>query len=103
MVAAHTNPSRAPVVPVREFLSSLTVYVRNFAEGLQKVKPVGIAINETPIATDRDFAGTHTANADYIVEKFGYPREDVNQWLATVGYPEDVGLVDLKVVAQTLE
>lgn len=103
MVAAHTSPSRAPITPVREFLSSLSDHVRRFARGLQNVKPVGIAINDTPISNPEDIAGGHNTNADYIVEKFGYPREDVNQWLDTVGYPEDVGLVDLKVVVQTLE
>jgi len=104
MVAAHTNPIRAPVKPVQEFLSSLTTYVRKFAQGLEKFKPIGVEINDTPIATDEDAsAAEHSANADYIVEKFGYPREDVRQWLATVGYPDEVGLVDLKVVVQTLE
>ena len=104
MVAAHTNPIRAPVKPVREFLSSLTTHVRKFAQGLQKVKPVGIEINDTPIATDEDAsAAEHSTNVDYIVEKFGYPREDVRRWLATVGYPDEVGLVDLRVISQTLE
>jgi hypothetical protein len=104
MVAAHTNPIRAPAKPVREFLSSLTTYVRKFAQGLRKVKPVGVEINDTPIATDEDAsAAENSANVDYIVEKFGYPREDVRQWLATVGYPDEVGLVDVKVVVQTLE
>jgi hypothetical protein len=104
MVAAHTNPTRAPVTPVREFLSSLTTYVQKFAQGLQKVKPVGVEINDTPVATDEEeSAAEHSANADYIVERFGYPRKDVRQWLATVGYPSEVGLVDLKVVVQTLE
>jgi len=104
MVAAHTNPIRAPVEPVREFLSSLTTYVRKFAQGLQEIRPVGVEINDTPIATGEDAStAEHSANADYIVERFGYPREDVKQWLATVGYPDEVGLVDLKVIVQTLD
>lgn len=52
---------------------------------------------------EEESAAEHNANADYIVEKFKYPMEDVRHWLATVGYPDEVGLVDLKVVVQTLE
>ncbi|KIM33497.1 hypothetical protein M408DRAFT_19779 [Serendipita vermifera MAFF 305830] len=100
MVAAHSSATRAPAGLVRDFLSSLTEYVRKFAQGLQNLEPVGIQINEKPVVSGAD---GHSPNADYIVEKFGYPREDVNQWLATVGYPEDVGLVDLTVITQTLE
>jgi len=104
MVAAHTNPTRAPFEPVREFLSSLTTYVQEFEKGLQRVKPVGVEVNGVPIATNEEQShAEHSANVNYIVEKFGYPREDVMQWLSTVGYPEDVGIVDRKVIAQTLE
>ncbi|CAG8591538.1 1808_t:CDS:2 [Acaulospora colombiana] len=43
------------------------------------------------------------ANVEYIVRNFGYPEEDVKEWMSTVGYPVDVAVVPLQVVVQTLE
>ena len=105
MIAASRSSSRAPADKVRAFLASLGEYVRAFSAGLQKTMPLGVDIMDKPVnsghADEKDEA--EERNVHYIAQSFGYPEEDVKEWMDTVGYPEDVGLVDLAVVVQTLE
>jgi len=78
MIAAH--PTRAPHDRVRLFLKGLTSYVREFNS---KEKRAG-------------------DNIEFIKSKFGYPVEDIEAWLKTVGYPEDCSVIPSKVIAETL-
>jgi len=80
MIAAHTSPTRAPPGAVRSFLDALTPFATNF--NLQSNK--------------------ETVDVEYIKAQFHYAEEDINAWLSTVGYPADVGVVDLEVVSETL-
>lgn len=105
MISASTSSSRAPADQVRGFLASLSEYVRAFSQGLQKTKPVGVDILQKPIREDRGEAKDEAeeTNVNYIVQSFGYPEKDVREWMDTVGYPGDVGMVDLSVIGQTLK
>lgn len=104
MVAASTSASRAPISETREFLSSLTEYVQRFSEGLGMS---GIISTDDRRATTDSTTGVGAVaekrNIEYIMKTFGYPKEDIMEWLDTVAYPKDIGLVDLSVVVHTLE
>jgi hypothetical protein len=105
MIAASSSSSRAPTDKVREFLASLSEHVRAFSAGLAKTSALGVDIMGKPVNSEHEDE-KHEAeerNVQYIVQSFGYPERDVKEWMDTVGYPEDVGLVDLAVVVQTLE
>jgi hypothetical protein len=105
MIAASSSSSRAPVDKVRAFLASLSENVRIFSAGLGKTLPVGVDIMDKPVNSGHEDE-KHEAeerNVQYIVRSFGYPEKDVKEWMDTVGYPDDVGLVDLAVVVRTLE
>ncbi|KAG8824382.1 hypothetical protein FRC19_001898 [Serendipita sp. 401] len=108
-LAGHVE--RTPPVEVREFLSSLSVYVRRFAAGLQQSGPFNVGGSATmsttttgeespsvPMVSDEE-----KANVKYIMETFGYEEGDVREWLGTVGYPDDVAVLDLQVVVKTLD
>ncbi|PVG04360.1 periplasmic binding protein-like II [Serendipita vermifera] len=112
MIAAHTSPKRAPPVEVREFLATLNTSVQTFSGGLLQSKPVGIEIHGVPISPlfrkdspkmkDTPMLRKERANIDYIISQFGYEEMDVREWLSTVQYPSDVGLVPLDKVVQAL-
>ncbi|CAG8591497.1 1806_t:CDS:2 [Acaulospora colombiana] len=112
MIAAHTSPKRAPLVEVREFLAKLNIYVQTFSSGLLQSKPVGIEIHGVPISPlftkdghkikDSPMLRKERANIDYIISQFGYEEMDVREWLSTVQYPSDVGLVPLDKVVHAL-
>ncbi|KAK7690681.1 hypothetical protein QCA50_005780 [Cerrena zonata] len=78
MIAAH--PTRAPSDLVKPFLSTLTTYVTAFD-------------SEEKRAQD---------NVEFIKDKFGYPEEDINAWLKTVGYPKDCATIPTEVIKETL-
>lgn len=122
MIAAHTSSTRAAPDEVRDFLSSLTTYVKSFSEGLVQSTPVGVEImgvsasptftkerhtkdgsEDEIVVVEAPMLDKERANVDYIVRNFGYPEEDVKEWMSTVGYPVDVALVPLQVVVHTLE
>ncbi|KIY44147.1 periplasmic binding protein-like II [Fistulina hepatica ATCC 64428] len=78
LIAAH--PTRAARQELSAFLSSLTKYVRAF-----------------------DAAENRTSkNVEFIKEVFGYPQADVEEWLKTVGYPEDCATIPSKVITDTM-
>ncbi|PVG04359.1 hypothetical protein CPB86DRAFT_778610 [Serendipita vermifera] len=121
MIAAHTSVTRAPSADVRDFLSSLTAYVKSFSEGLVQSVPVGVEImgvsasptftkeqhgkegSDEIVVVEAPMLEKERANVEYIVRNFGYPEEDVKEWMSTVGYPVDVGVVPFQVVVQTLD
>lgn len=65
---------------VKAFLSALQPYVRKF---------------NAPEAREKD-------DLDFVVDYFGHQREDVEEWLKTVKWEENLAEVDEKVVKQTL-
>jgi hypothetical protein len=122
MIAAHTSSTRAPPAEVRDFLVSLNTYVKSFSEGLVQSTPIGVEImgvsasptftkerhtkdgsEDEIVVVEAPMLDKERANVDYIVRNFGYPEEDVKEWMSTVGYPVDVALVPLQVVVHTLE
>jgi len=74
--AAAADPT-----PVKSFLSELQPYVRRFnsAEARQK------------------------DDVDFVVNYFGHRREDVEEWLQTVKWEENLAEVKEKVIKDTLE
>ncbi|KAI0342792.1 periplasmic binding protein-like II, partial [Trametopsis cervina] len=80
MIAASTDPKRAPSEALNTFLSKLTAYVTTFDSEEKRSKD----------------------DVEFIKEKFGYPEEDVVAWLKTVKYPSNCGTVSNKVLADTL-
>ncbi|TFK75182.1 periplasmic binding protein-like II [Pluteus cervinus] len=81
MIAAHPSPGRAPKEAVKTFLQGLTKYINSF----------------------NSEAGRAGANQEFIKEKFGYPLEDIEAWLLTVGYPDDCAVIPGDVIRNTLE
>ncbi|TBU42376.1 periplasmic binding protein-like II [Dichomitus squalens] len=79
LIAAH--PERAPADSLREFLGTLSTYVREFNSRENRAGP----------------------DVQFISEKFGYPEEDILAWLKTVGYPEDCAAIPRKVITETLD
>ncbi|TBU33329.1 periplasmic binding protein-like II [Dichomitus squalens] len=79
LIAAH--PERAPADSLREFLGTLSTYVREFNLRENRAGP----------------------DVQFISEKFGYPEEDIQAWLKTVGYPEDCAAIPRKVITETLD
>jgi hypothetical protein len=77
LIAAH--PVRAPADAVRTFLAQLTDYVARFDSQASRDGP----------------------NVEYIKGKFGYPEEDIQAWLKTVGYPLNCGSIPTKVIEDT--
>ena len=55
MIAASTDPERAPTEALTGFLSKLTTYVRSFDSQEKRAKD----------------------DVEFIKDKFGYPEEDV--------------------------
>jgi len=41
-------------------------------------------------------------DVDYIKKKFGYPEEDIREWLNTVKYPNDCTKLDGSTIAKTI-
>lgn len=80
LIAAQPSSSRVPREDVHDFLSGLTTYVRKFDSSANRA----------------------VANVEFIEKKFGYPREDIEEWLKTVAYPEDCLMIPKAVVADTL-
>ncbi|KAI0690155.1 periplasmic binding protein-like II [Cytidiella melzeri] len=80
MIAASTDPERAPNNALSTFLYDLTTYVRAFDSDEKRAKD----------------------DVEFIKEKFGYPEEDVVAWLKTVKYPADCAKISSKVLADTL-
>ncbi|KAG8811275.1 hypothetical protein FRC17_002541, partial [Serendipita sp. 399] len=109
-LAGHVE--RTPPNEVRDFLSSLSVYVRRFSAGLQKSGPFSVGGSATMPTTTAGrneeprsvpmVSEEEKANVKYIVETFGYEERDVREWMGTVGYPDDVATLDLQVVVKTL-
>jgi len=81
MIASHVSNDRAPALSVRNFVASLTEYVRSFTSVEKRQKE----------------------NIDFIKAHFGYPEEDIKAWLQTVEYPEDCTALSGKVIANTLD
>ncbi|KJA26243.1 hypothetical protein HYPSUDRAFT_213291 [Hypholoma sublateritium FD-334 SS-4] len=79
LIAAH--PERAAPADVSGFLNGLTTYVTAF---------------------DSEEARA-TKNVPFIVEKFGYPKEDIEAWLKTVNYPQNCAEIPNKVILDTIE
>ncbi|KAF5367413.1 hypothetical protein D9758_003639 [Tetrapyrgos nigripes] len=65
---------------LKEFLTSLSGYVRDFDSEDSRA----------------------TKNVPFIKEKFGYKEEDIQAWMKTVGYPEECLAIDRKVIEDTL-
>ncbi|KAF9048425.1 periplasmic binding protein-like II [Panaeolus papilionaceus] len=78
LIAAH--PDRAPTDAIKIFLSGLTGFVTKFDSESSRAGP----------------------NVAFIEEKFGYPKEDIEAWLKTVGYPKDCGVIPTTVIQETL-
>lgn len=55
MIAASTDPERAPIEALKSFLSKLTTYVRSFDSEEKRAKD----------------------DVEFIKDKFGYPEDDV--------------------------
>ncbi|KAF9223759.1 periplasmic binding protein-like II [Gyrodon lividus] len=78
LIAAH--PTRAPASDLSGFLNSLSGYVRSFSSAEKRAGP----------------------SVEFIKEKFGYPEEDVKDWIYTVAYPEDCTEIPSHVITDTL-
>jgi hypothetical protein len=73
--------SSADATQVMTFLSELQPYVRRF---------------NSAEAREKD-------DVDYVVNYFGHQRADVEEWLQTVKWEENLAEVEEKVIKQTLE
>jgi hypothetical protein len=71
----------ADAAQVKSFLSDLQPYVRQF---------------NSAEAREQD-------DVDFVVNYFGHRREDVEEWLQTVKWEENLGEVEEKVIKDTLE
>lgn len=80
LIAAHPSPERAPPEMVRDFLASLSKYVRVFDSHERRA----------------------VADVEFIKQRFKYSEEDIKAWLLTVGYPSDCGTISGKVIVETL-
>jgi len=80
LIAAHPSPERASPQAVKDFLESLSKYVREFDSAENR----------------------KSADVEFIKAKFNYPEEDIKAWLETVGYPENCGTLSIKVIKDTL-
>ncbi|PPR05794.1 hypothetical protein CVT24_006849 [Panaeolus cyanescens] len=78
LIAAH--PERASTSTVKAFLDGLTKFVTEFDSDANREGP----------------------NVDFIEAKFGYPKEDIQAWLKTVGYPKDCSAIPETVIQETL-
>jgi len=77
-IAAATS---ADASKVKSFLSELQPYVRRF---------------DSAGAREKD-------DVDFVVNYFGHQREDVEEWLQTVKWEENLAEVEGKVIKDTLE
>jgi hypothetical protein len=77
-IAASTS---ANATQVKSFLENLQPYVRKF---------------NSAEAREKD-------DIDFVVNYFGHQRPDVEEWLQTVKWEENLAEVDEKVIKQTLE
>jgi len=77
-IAAATS---ADASKVKSFLSELQPYVRRF---------------NSAEAREKD-------DVDFVVNYFGHQREDVEEWLQTVKWEENLAEVEGKVIKDTLE
>ncbi|KAG8932288.1 hypothetical protein FRC02_001359 [Tulasnella sp. 418] len=80
-IAAHTSKQRAPTDAVIDFVATLSSYVRDFDSQESR----------------------RTKDVEYIRKNFGYPEEDINEWLKTVSYPRDCTAIDGSVIQKTLD
>ncbi|KAI0303735.1 periplasmic binding protein-like II [Multifurca ochricompacta] len=80
LIAAHRSQERAPAHELRAFLRVLSKYVVEFDAPENRAGP----------------------NVEFIKEKFGYRKEDIEAWLKTVAYPNDCARIPEKVIADTL-
>jgi hypothetical protein len=71
----------ADAAQVKSFLSDLQPYVRRF---------------NSAEAREKD-------DVDFVVNYFGHRREDVEEWLQTVKWEENLAEVEEKVIKDTLE
>jgi len=78
MIAAH--PVRASTDALKGFLSGLSEYVRDF---------------DAPAKREKD-------DIEFIHEAFGYPKDDIAEWLKTVSFTDDCAKVDARVVLTTM-
>jgi hypothetical protein len=76
MIAAHPSPARAPPSSLISFLDRLTSFVRAFDSTENRA----------------------SADVEFIKEKFGYPEEDVKDWLKTVKWTWDTREVRENVI-----
>ncbi|KAK0469701.1 periplasmic binding protein-like II [Desarmillaria tabescens] len=76
IAARPTTPPDA----LREFLTSLSTYVKTF---------------DSPDSRA-------SRNVEFIKTHFGYPEEDILAWLKTVGYPDDCLTIETKVITDAL-
>jgi len=77
IAAAHT----ADVSQIKTFLAELQPYVRRFNSAEAREKE----------------------DVDFVVEYFGHQRSDVEEWLRTVKWEENLAEVEEKVIKETLE
>ncbi|TFK45854.1 periplasmic binding protein-like II [Heliocybe sulcata] len=80
LIAAHPSPQRAPPDVLRQFLSTLSTYVRAF---------------------DSEEKRLHD-DVEFIKKTWGYPEEDIKEWLKTVAYPQDCASIPTKVITDTI-
>jgi len=78
LIAAH--PERAESKAVSTFLDGLTTFVNDFNSEESRA----------------------TKNVVFIEAKFGYPQEDIEAWLKTVGYPQSCSEIPTKVISDTI-
>jgi len=80
LIAAHPSSTRAPPDVLRNFLATLSKYVRSFSDVSNRAGP----------------------SLEFIKDKFGYPEEDIKAWLETVNYPDDCSVIPRNVIIDTL-
>ncbi|KAH8826334.1 periplasmic binding protein-like II [Flagelloscypha sp. PMI_526] len=78
LIAAH--PTRTSPSSLKPFLSSLDAYVVKF----------------------HSTEGRKGASQSAVKEKFGYPDEDIEAWIKTVGYPSTTLEILRKVISDTI-
>ncbi|KAF5327491.1 hypothetical protein D9619_004421 [Psilocybe cf. subviscida] len=79
LIAAH--PERAQAPEATQFLAGLTKFVNDF----------------------NSEAARASKNVPFIEEHFGYPKQDIEAWLKTVGYPLSCSEIPTAVISDTLD
>jgi len=97
MIAATPQTDEADLTA---FLDKLSKYVREFDDvNARSASSMVCRLHPCNSSAASDILNPQ----DFVVKQFGYDRTDVQSWLATVGYPEDVREVKSEMIMKVLE